>query len=191
MADTTYTEQAILNRAFDATNNAIETIGVSTATTNVFTGQVGSPAFDVSITPTLSAGAYLAGEVLFDTTAAAAVTRIADGKATLMTVMINDKDDQTAAGVDLVFLSSNVSLGTISEVPSISDANADNILGIVSVLSSDWIDYGGGKIATVRNINLQLTAASGTTTVYVAAIARGTPTQTAAGYTVRLMGLQH
>lgn len=139
----------------------------------------------LSITLSLDTSIYASGDVLADTQAIAGAVRTDGGSAILRSLSLVDKDDNAAAGIDLVFLGSNVSLGTENAAPSISDANADSVLGIVSVASGDFIDLGGVKVATVKSIGLQLTPASGTT-VYVAAITRGTPTQTASGIVLNL-----
>lgn len=140
--------------------------------------------FDV--TPTMDTSAYTAGDVWFDTITCGSVARIAAGTVTLDTVTILDEDDQTAAGVTLVFLDANTSLGTINGAPNISDANARNILGTVSVASGDWVDLGGAKVACLKNIGLTMTAASASQAIYMAGICAGTPTQTASGVKIKL-----
>lgn len=144
---------------------------------NVGASEVGK---SVSITLSLDTSAYAAGDVLADTQEIAHVLRNVGGSALLQSLALIDQDDQTAAAIDIVFLSANVSLGTENAAPSITDANAAKILGIVNVPSGNFIDVGGAKVATVNNIGLQVTADAGTS-VFVAAIARGTPTQTASG----------
>jgi len=135
----------------------------------------------IQVTFSLDTSAYASGDVLADTQEIAGAMRSANGKGLLQSIVLLDEDDQTAAGIDVVFLKSNTSLGTENAAPSISDANAREVLGIVSVASGDWIDLGGAKLATVRNIALPVQAATDTTSVYVALITRGTPTQTASG----------
>lgn len=144
---------------------------------------------EVALTPTLDTNPYAAGDVLWDTVAIPLATRANDAKSFLIGFEINDEDDQAAAQVELYFFSANVSLGTFNAAPSISDANARNLLGKVIVNSTDFIDLGGVKVANkcLSDIGLPLlvSPASGTQSVYVAAITRGTPTQTAAGIKLR------
>lgn len=140
----------------------------------------------VAITPTLdNAVAYTAGDILFDTTAIAGATRYGDGAAVLQSLVINDKDDQAAATLDLYILNANNSFGTRNSAPSITDANADAIIGRVSIAVADWTDLGGCKIAVKTGINMVIKPATNTTTLYVAAITGGTPTTTTAGMTLR------
>lgn len=137
----------------------------------------------VQITLSMDTSAYTAGDVLADTQEIAGALRNAGGSALLESVVLLDLDDQTAAQIDLVFFNADVSLGTENAAPSITDGDAAAVLGIVAVPSANFIDAGGAKVATVLNIGLPVSAAAGTS-IYVAAIARGTPTQTAAGIKV-------
>ena len=148
-------------------------------------GQTGSPADIIDVTPTLDTSAYGAGDVLFDTTTIANAVRVAGGRAELVSVTVLDEDDQTAAALDLYFLRSNVSLGTFNAAPAITDANAREIQGYVSIAITDWKDLGGCKVATVRNIGLMLEPTSGRD-LFVAGITAGTPTQTASGIKIKL-----
>lgn len=153
-------------------------------------GAVGGNTVLVPVTFTPDTLALSAGDVAADTQVIANAMRINDGTGVLQSLVLFDKDDQAAAGIDLVFFSANTSLGTENLAPSISDANAENILGIVSLVSSDWIDLGGVKVATKTGIGLVLKAATGTTGIYCALIVRGTPTQTSTGIVGRFGILQ-
>jgi hypothetical protein len=133
----------------------------------------------------LDTSAYADGDVLADTQAFTSVARANDVGFVLQSVVLLDKDDQ-GIGLDLFFLSANNSMGTENSAPNISDANAEAIQGWVGIGSADWYDLGGCRVAQRNNINLPLVPASGTTTLYVAAISRGTGTYTASGITVRL-----
>ena len=97
----------------------------------------------------------------------------------LQNVVLRDEDDQGTA-VDIVFFSANVSLGTVNGAPSISDANARKIMGMLSVAAADLIDYGGVRVACKSNLNMLMK--SDTTSLWAALICRsGTPTYTASG----------
>ncbi|MEF3074122.1 hypothetical protein V2P20_03700 [Methylobacter sp. Wu1] len=129
---------------------------------------------------------YAIGDVLADTQPVAGVTRLNDGTAMLQNLIITDADDQGQA-MDIVFLKSNVSLGAENAAVSITDTNAKEIVGIVSVAANDFIDLVGVRVAHVAvPAPIILKAAAGTTTVYIAAISRGTGTYTATGLSVKL-----
>lgn len=144
-----------------------------------------SAAKHVSVTLSMDTSAYTAGDVLADTQEVAGAVGDSGGAAILNSVVLLDKDDQAAAAIDLVFFRSSVSLGTENAAPSISDANAAEILGIVNVPAANFIDVGGAKVATVTGVNLLVEPTTGTS-IYVAAICRGTPTQTASGIVLNL-----
>ena len=134
-----------------------------------------------AITFSLDTLIYASGDILADTQPIASALAVSGGTGRVTQITLLDKDDQTAAGIDVVFLRSNTSLGTENAAPSISDLNAEEILGVVSIASGDWIDIGGAKLATkALTVPLEVTATTGTT-IYVALITRGTPTQTASG----------
>lgn len=135
------------------------------------------------ITLSLDTSIYASGDVLADTQEIASCVPTVGGRAVVQSVVLNDKDDQGQA-LDLVFLKTNVSIGTENAAVSISDTNADQILGIVSVASGDWVDLGGCRVATKANIGLVAEAGPGSTSVFIAAISRGTGTYTASGITL-------
>jgi len=143
----------------------------------------------VDVTLSLDTSIYASGDVMADTQVVTGAMRITDGTGTLATVVVFDEDDQGIA-FDLVFFSANRSLGTENSAPNISDANARDILGIVSIAGGDFVDLGGVKIANKVNIGMPVRAASGTADIYVGAITRGTPTYTASGVRLRLGFIQ-
>ena len=105
----------------------------------------------------------------------------------LQSLILIDEDDQKQ-DVDILFFSGSGALGTENSAASITDANAREYLGKVSIFIADYIDLGGVAVAQAANVGLLLKGISGTpTTFYVGAICRsGTPTYTAAGLKLRL-----
>lgn len=124
----------------------------------------------VSTTP-----AHASGDVLADTQKFPNAVTANGGACILESVVALDSSDQ-GENLQLVFMRSNVSLGTENAAVSISDADAEEIIGIVSVAGTDFADLVGSQLATVRNIELPLKAASGTRDLYIGAISRGTGT---------------
>jgi hypothetical protein len=139
----------------------------------------------LDVTLSLDTSAYATGDVLAATQEVANAVPGNAGHALLHSITINDKDDQGIA-LDLVFLRTNVSIGTENSAVSISDADADEVLGIVQVSSSDFIDLGGCRVATLAGIGLTLEAGAASTSLYIAAISRGAGTYTASGITLKL-----
>lgn len=139
----------------------------------------------IEVTLTLDTLAYVAGDVLSDTAAIPNAVARNGGAARLHSIAVIDEDDQGAA-LDLVFFAANRSLGTKNSPPSISDADARDALGHVSVVTGDYVDLGGVRVATKSAIALVLEASAASRDVYVATITRGTPTHTANGLKLRI-----
>lgn len=140
----------------------------------------------VDVTLSLDTSAYADGDLLADTQVVTGAFRKADGTGVIQSIQVLDEDDQGVA-MDLVFLSANNTLGSENSAPSVSDANARDILGRVRVNAADYIDLGGCRIATLLGVGMGVKAASGTANMYVAAITRGgTPTYTASGVRLRI-----
>lgn len=138
----------------------------------------------ITATPTLDTVAYASGDVLFNPVALTNAARVNGGALILQSLTILDKDDQGAA-MDLFMSQANNNLGTINTAPNISDTNAENLHYVGQIAATDWIDLGGCRVATLRNIGLQVEAAAGSRDVFLCAITRGTPTHTAAGIVIR------
>jgi hypothetical protein len=140
----------------------------------------------IDVTLSLDTSPYASGDLLADTQVVTSAIRLINGRARLQSVLIIDEDDQGVA-FDLYFLSANNTMGTENSAPSISDANARDILCRVPIATGDYYDLGGVRIADVHGLNRIIKAASGTTSIYVAAVnGSGTPTYTASGLKLRI-----
>ncbi|MBI1188308.1 MAG: hypothetical protein GC206_13420 [Alphaproteobacteria bacterium] len=141
---------------------------------------VGAP---IRITPTvLSADAYDAGDLFFDVTEIANAVDALGGAGVIDQIVIYDKGDQAAAAMTLIFAQASTSLGSLDAAPNISDANAAGAaagagLRTVAVASGDFIDVGGLKVATLRDVKLIVNAAAASRSIYLGAMCAGTPTQ--------------
>ena len=138
-------------------------------------------------TLSLDTSAYASGDVLAATQAFD--TGFNDfmesgGTAILQSVQVFDFDDQGGALV-LLFLRSNVSIGTENAGISVTDANSKEIVAKVAIASSDFEDLGGVRLAEVGNIGKVVKTASGTHGLFIAALGKATATYTASGLFVR------
>lgn len=140
----------------------------------------------VDVTPVCDTSAYTANDVLFDRITTGTIARVTGGTVILDSVIVLDEDDQTAAAMDLYFLDSDVTLGTINNAVSISDANARKIVGWVAIAGTDFKDTINSKVACIKNIGLHMKCAAGSQVLYVAGTTAGTPTQTADGIKLKL-----
>lgn len=155
-----------------------------------FLGTTGQSGTVIDVTLSLDTAQYAANDLLADTQVVTNAARISGGQVTLQSVHVLDEDDQ-AQSFDLVFLDTNTSMGTENSAPNISDANARNILGGVSILAANYFDIGGASYTTKADINLRLKT-NGSRDLYIAAIIRsGTPTFTASGIKLKLGFIWH
>lgn len=163
---------------------------VAIAAGSAVVGQVTAPSDVLPVTLSLDTNIYASGDVLADTQVVTGAFRVADGRAILQSLMLIDQDDQKA-DCTIYFLSSNVTMGTENSAPSISDANAVNILGYVDIAVADYKDLGGVSVVNKNNIGIVLESASGVADCYVAVVnGTSTPTYTASGVKLRLGLLQ-
>lgn len=139
----------------------------------------------VEVTPVVDfAGIYASGDVLFDATLIPGAFRGDDANGWLVGMSVLDEDDQAAAQMEFYFTTVSTTWGDPNAAAAATDAAARSIIAgsPVVITSSDWYDLGGAKVgrpaANLMPVPLRPIAASDD--VYVAAITRGTPTQTAA-----------
>ena len=151
-------------------------------------GAVGASDTVVTITCSLPVGALTAGDVAFDTQEIANAARVSGGVVILQSVTLLAKDDNPAP-IDLVFLDAATSIGTEDSAVSIADADAEDILGIVSIATTDYVDLVNSQVATKSGIGLEMKAGA-STSLYVAGITRGMPTYTASGVMIKFAFLR-
>ena len=87
-------------------------------------------------------------------------------------------------------MSATGSLGTEDAAISITDANADNIMAVIDVETTDWIDLIGSQVACIKNLSIPIVPASGTDDMYCAIQAVTGGTYTASGLNIRFGILQ-
>lgn len=148
-------------------------------------GEIGGNSVVKEVTLTLDTSAYADADVLADTQEITDAVRVDAGTGVILSLVVLDKDDQAQA-LDVVFLRTDVSIGTENDAVTVTDANADEILGIVEVAASDYIDLAISQLATMTGLYIVVDAAAVSTSLFVAAISRGTGTYTASGITLKI-----
>lgn len=142
----------------------------------------------IQVTPTLDTLAYASGDLLADVATVTGAALSTGGRAKLVSVIVEDEDDQGVAFTIFV-TSSNTSWGTINSAPTISDATARSIQAIIPVATADYNDLGGVRVAqsaTMQNIGV-ICETSGSANLYIALVnGSGTPTFTASGLKIGL-----
>lgn len=140
----------------------------------------------VDVVLTLDTAIYANGDLLADTQVITDAVSANGGATNLISVGVLDEDDQGTA-IALIFLATNVSLGTENAAPSITDANARQVLGKVDIAAADFTDLGGCRFAAKSAVNMLLKADAASRNLYVAAVvASGTPTYTVNGLRLKL-----
>jgi hypothetical protein len=134
----------------------------------------------ITVTPVLDTNAYAAGDVLF------AATELDFGNALVSGVIkhasILDTDDQASQTITLYFAGSTFTLGTANSAISISDADAEKLLGTAAVTTST--DLIGSRFGQNTDIGLPFTVNSGS--LFVAASTGGAGTHSASGLKLRV-----
>lgn len=139
--------------------------------------------FDLTLS--LDTAAYAVGDVLADSQEITNFFPVATTAVKIASIVVLDEDDQGGA-FDILFLDSNVSIGSENAAISVSDANARKIVGHISVVGADYIDLGGSRLATIDGRNLIIKAASGATSIYIACLSQDTKTYTASGLKLKI-----
>ena len=138
----------------------------------------------ITVTPTCDASGTNINDVLFDYVEIPNAVAVAGGSAIIQSINLLDEDDQGGL-IDLVFQSDNTALGTIDAAVSITDANARDIQGAVSM--SNYFDGIAWQMSTKNNIGLTVKAASDSTSLYVAGVVRtDSLTYTASGIQLKI-----
>jgi hypothetical protein len=151
-------------------------------------GQVGGLTSVVTANLTLDTNAYATGDVLADKLTVTGAVRNPGGTGYLTELTVIDKDSQGKA-LDLVFFRKDFTLQAKNAAFAVSDADADSVLGMVTIADADWVACGANfSVATVTGINLGINCDG--KDLYVAAISRGNGTYTAAGLRIKLTIVQ-
>jgi len=182
----------VVVKSITAGDNNIGNVDVASiaAGTN-FIGASAPPSVTVDVTLSLDTNAYAAGDVLAATQEVASAARANGAGAELVSMVVRDKDDQTAAAMTFYFFNADTSLGTENSAPDIDDTEIDTLVGMITIPASAWVDLGGVKVANMSNIGLLMHPGAASTSLYIAATTAGTPTQTASGITVTLQFIRY
>lgn len=120
-----------------------------------------------AITPTLQiSGAYSQYDVV-----GGAMSLVTGGDITLRQVIVQDDGDQKEP-YKLYFFRADPDIADDAAFAP-TDAELDNLAGSVSILASNYDEWGGANtVADIQDLNIELT---GATTFYVYAVAQDTP----------------
>ena len=134
----------------------------------------------ITVTPVLDTNAYAAGDVLFPTIELDFGNQLVSG--VIKHASILDQDDQASQTITLYFAGETFTLGTANSAISISDADAEKLLGTAAVTTST--DLIGSRFGQNTDIGLPFTVNSGS--LFVAASTGGAGTHSASGLKLRV-----
>jgi hypothetical protein len=122
----------------------------------------------IDVTPALDTALYAAGDSFFIPTAITGAISATGRVSLLQSLEIIDKSG-TGPTLEICFYDSLVaSFGAANAAMALSDADTLKELGYISVAATDWKTRANNKVLCLKNIGLELKAATGTD-VYVAA----------------------
>lgn len=141
----------------------------------------------VSLTPTLDAGAYASGDVLFTPVELADVVLDTKGLAYLKTLIVQDMADQKQA-IDLLFFQEDPgNIGAANAALAMSDAEFASFIGRVSIATGDYVS-GNANAEATKFLEMLLAAQTKKRSIWVAGVCRsGTPTYGANGLTFKFI----
>jgi hypothetical protein len=157
-----------------ATNGLpVEVLEIAAGETHV--GEVGGNSAIVSIVPTITAGAYSAGDVIGGELALTNAMRVTSGTGVLHSLVLFDADNEGAAMEVMLFDSNPSGTYTDNGAPTWNAADEAKFLGKVSIGTGDYITVNAVKLLCKTNIGLAV-AANGATDLYAVVVVTATPT---------------
>lgn len=131
-----------------------------------------------SLVPAITASsAYSAGQVLGAPLEIAGATRETKGLSYLRTLLILDASNQKSA-IDVLFFNQNPgNIGADGAALNLSAAQLLMMIGIVSVLTADYVTLKAATNAIATKVpNILIPAMQGSKSIWAAFVSRGTPT---------------
>lgn len=141
----------------------------------------------VTLTPTLDAGAYSSADVLFVPVRLPDVALETKGLVTLRTLIVQDMADQKK-DIDLLFFSEDPGdIGAANAALAMSDSKFGGFIGHVRISTSDYVSGNANAYAT-KQMELIMQAKQSRKDIWVAGVCRsGTPTYGVSGLTFKLL----
>ena len=141
----------------------------------------------ISLTPTLDAGAYADGDVLFVPVELPAVVLDTKGLSVLRTLIVQDMADQKQA-IDLLFFQSDPGdIGAANAALAMSDSEFASFIGHIRIAAADFVSGSANAYAT-KLLEMLLAAPREKKSVWVAGVVRsGTPTYGVSGLTFKFL----
>ena len=142
----------------------------------------------IDVEPTVSTSAYAVGDLMFAPIKISDAVSVKGGSAIIQSIAVANADALTGP-FDIVFTQSSNSPGDLNDPiaseTGLSDANADKVLGVVTI--SNMVDVGGASIGGKTNIGMVIKAVNTSKDIYAFGIAQSTDNPTTdTGYKLRI-----
>jgi len=158
---------------------ATETVTLAAGEAHI--GEVGCNTTVVSVTPTITAGAYTALDIVGAIQTIAAATRVSGEPTILQSITVTDLGKQSVE-LTIFFFNANPATGTYTDniALTIHDTDMALCIGKVKVLAADYSPAAASSVATVANIGLPLMPAA-TSLFAIAQASSSAPTYASTG----------
>ena len=135
----------------------------------------------ISISPTVTAGAYHANDNVGGLQTLVGAMRVNAGTGLLQSVTVADKAMQNAQ-IGIYLFSTSPASGTYTNNVTFTmhDTDLNRCIGWVEVATSDYKSFVDNSVACIRNLSFPIKASAGTKSIYVLLRVTGTPTYAAA-----------
>lgn len=132
----------------------------------------------ISVTPTITAGAYGSGDCLGGLMTFANAARVSGGSGIVQSICVLDKTQAQRAAMDLLFFDRSVTVAGDNNPVATSDGDMANCLGVVQIgpYNSAWPGTPLNSFASLFNVGLPFVLNG--TDLFVQAVVRATPTYT-------------
>ena len=128
--------------------------------------------WDITV-PGISASAYTAADAVGQMIIFPSAARLINGKGSIVSASIVDLTDQGAA-MNLVLFNGIFTATADNATMAVSDADARSAVGGLVWATTDYVDFGGFRVATIRNQWIGYTCKDGN--LYGQFMTSGTPT---------------
>jgi hypothetical protein len=129
----------------------------------------------VKLAPTVTAGAYAAGDVVGGELTLTSAMRTSGGSGILHSLLVYTEDGETPELLFLIFDSAPGASLADNAAYAWTSGDWDKLLGVVKVLTADYQVIGGDGVASLRAIGLPVKA-SGSADLFCYIVCTGAPT---------------
>lgn len=141
---------------------------------------------EIIVNPGVGTSAYTSGDQLGSSQTIPNAVLDTKGLSVLRSLLVIDDSDQKKDFDILIFNEQPTSLAADNAAFTLSDADANKLVGIVKVVAADYTSLDGNAVA-LKSLELLLQAKASSKFLYVACVARGTPTYGASALKFKML----